>query len=202
MTARHWGESLMGRSVGPLLEMAGENGVSVAITTNGTLFTEQKCRMLVEKGVAHVCVSLDAGTPEGFARLRPGGVPFERVIEGIHRLARIRTELRSSTPDISAAMVYMDDSADELEPLLRLATQLPVSRVTLQVLYFSDFDPGAKDYRLSTKSVALLDKGRDLARELGVELVVDMPEQMDFDTGVRDAANDAFRSFPSADRMR
>jgi MoaA/NifB/PqqE/SkfB family radical SAM enzyme len=34
--------------------------------TNGTLLTEQKCRMLVDSGLVLLCISIDGATPETY----------------------------------------------------------------------------------------------------------------------------------------
>ena len=204
MTISGWGESLMGRSLEELLEMARQAKVSVSITTNGTLLTDRKCRALIEKRVGSVTVSMDAGTPEGYARLRPGGVPFEKVVEGINRLCALRGELVSPVPAVDIAMVYYDDSANELIPLLKLvAEKLPkITLVVLQVLYFSDFSPEAKAYRLSQKSIEILNEARELAKSLNIQLVIDNPGQMEFDLGQKPQGSEHHFSIPTLDEIR
>ncbi len=199
-----WGESLMGRSLEQLLDMSREAKVTVSITSNGTLLTEKKCRTLIEKGVGAVTVSIDAGTPEGYARLRPGGVPFERVIDGLNRLVEMREEMQSEIPHLGLAMVYYDDSAEELLPLLRvMADKLPkITSLVLQILYFSDFSAEAKSYRLSARSIQILEQARRLARKLKIQLSVDIPAQMDLDAGQMAQAFEKFVSIPSVEEIR
>lgn len=203
-TISGWGESLMGRSIDALLDLGAKAGIPSSITTNGTLLTESRCKMLIEKRVGTIAVSIDAGTPEGYQRLRPGGVPFDKVVEGVNRLMAMLKETDNPTPKVGLAMVFYDDSADELIPLLKMVrARMPrITLIVLQTLYFSDFDPATKDYRLSPKSIAILKEARELAAKLGLQLQVDLPDQMLLDCGERPARLNGFYSMPTVEEIR
>ena len=49
------------------------SGVPVTLTTNGTIMNERRTRRLLEAGVHMIDVSIDAFTPETYARIRVGG---------------------------------------------------------------------------------------------------------------------------------
>jgi MoaA/NifB/PqqE/SkfB family radical SAM enzyme len=70
------------------LEMAaflGSAGVALKVETNGRHLTPSNCGALADAGVCAVQVSLDAATPEAYAKVRPGG-DFCRVLAGIRLL--------------------------------------------------------------------------------------------------------------------
>jgi radical SAM protein with 4Fe4S-binding SPASM domain len=76
----------------------------VQINTNGFAFTEQKIRDLVEAGIDRVIFSLDATTPELYAKIRPGG-EFNRVVNNIKTFDKIRKELKQQKPFLRVQMV-------------------------------------------------------------------------------------------------
>jgi radical SAM protein with 4Fe4S-binding SPASM domain len=55
------------------------DAVRIAIVTNGQLLTEQRFGMLCESGLNYMGVSIDAFTPETYARIRPG-LHFSKVV--------------------------------------------------------------------------------------------------------------------------
>jgi len=178
-----WGESLMGRTLDDLIGLMREHGVCLSITTNASLLNEQRSRKLVEQQVGHITVSLDAGTAEGYARLRPGSPPLKRILDNIRGLAKIRDAAHSRTPGLGVAMLFHDESAGELKPLIQRLHHFPVHWLVVQVMHFSDFRPEARDYRLNKNSVRLLKEGQELARRLNVNLIIEFPDQMDHDLG-------------------
>ncbi|MGE3623287.1 MAG: radical SAM/SPASM domain-containing protein [Bdellovibrionales bacterium] len=63
-------------------------GVATALTTNGLLLTEERCRTIVDADVTSVDISLDAHTPETYAKIRVGG-DLTEAQEGVMRLLSI-----------------------------------------------------------------------------------------------------------------
>lgn len=68
------GEPLLHRHIYDMLEYAVRNsGVTVALTTNGTLLNQQRIERLLATGVDVVDISIDAFTSETYARIRVNG---------------------------------------------------------------------------------------------------------------------------------
>jgi MoaA/NifB/PqqE/SkfB family radical SAM enzyme len=85
------GEPMMHRDTGWILNTLGEAGVKIGITTNG-LYLKQHLDSL-SKYVDWVRVSMDAGTPETFGRLRPsktGKSLFNLAVENMRRYAAVK----------------------------------------------------------------------------------------------------------------
>lgn len=67
------GEPLIHRYIYEMLEYAVKNsGVAVTLTTNGTLLNEKRTDHLLATGVGVVDISIDAFTPETYAKIRTG----------------------------------------------------------------------------------------------------------------------------------
>lgn len=85
------GEPLLRSDIKDLIAYAGHKGLSVGLTTNGTLLTHNLLETLIDAGLRSVAVSLD-GLNEEYERIR--GVPgsFKRVEQAVYLLARMRME--------------------------------------------------------------------------------------------------------------
>lgn len=68
------GESLIHPNIYDMIDYAAkQSGVLVTLTTNGTVMTEKRIRRLLVSGVDVVDVSIDAYTPETYAKIRVNG---------------------------------------------------------------------------------------------------------------------------------
>lgn len=68
------GEPLIHPEIFGMLGLAvRESGVPVSLTTNGVLLVEKRRKLLLETGVSVVDISIDAHTPETYARIRVNG---------------------------------------------------------------------------------------------------------------------------------
>lgn len=82
------GEPLLRRHLERLVELLAQNeGLDLAITTNGALLAE-KAPALAEAGLRRVTVSLDSLEDETFRRLTDSTVPVDRILHGIEVAAR------------------------------------------------------------------------------------------------------------------
>ena len=80
------GEPLMYRDLFRVLAYCREKGVSVEVTTNGTMATRGNIARLKDAGLEYVQLSLDGGTKEVYEKVRLKS-NFERVIKHAHALA-------------------------------------------------------------------------------------------------------------------
>jgi uncharacterized Fe-S cluster-containing radical SAM superfamily protein len=91
------GEPLLDREVFAMLAHAVErSGTFVSLTTNGTLLTADCVARLIATGVHLVDVSLDALTPEAYARIRLRG-DFDETRAGVLRLIAAARAAGSAT---------------------------------------------------------------------------------------------------------
>jgi radical SAM protein with 4Fe4S-binding SPASM domain len=79
------GEPLMRRDLPELIHYAKDKGIrQVGITSNGTLLGERMRRELVEAGLDHLEVSIDAATPETYLSIRRAPL-FQKVVDNTLR---------------------------------------------------------------------------------------------------------------------
>jgi cyclic pyranopterin phosphate synthase len=82
------GEPLLRRDIERLVTMLGTTGVrDIALTTNGSLLTPEKARMLRDAGLRRVTVSLDSLDDATFRAMNDVDFPLARVLEAIDNAA-------------------------------------------------------------------------------------------------------------------
>ena len=170
------GEPLLNRDLPRFIAHLKQRGAHVLFNTNGVLLDERRGDALVAAGLDELRVSLDAVTPELYARLR-----------GIDKLPRIVKNLRAfierhggaQQPRVSLWLVGMHENLHQLPDFVRLGAQLGVSEVYLQrLVYFGNGERIADDTTmvaeqslyasLEERQAALIVECELLADQLGV----------------------------------
>jgi radical SAM protein with 4Fe4S-binding SPASM domain len=73
-------------------------GLSVNITTNGSLLRQDKAQALIEAGIDELAISVDAVSPDLYERVRGGGNnSLGRIIDNIYGTVKIRNSLGAQT---------------------------------------------------------------------------------------------------------
>ena len=73
-----------------------QSGVFVTLTTNGTILNEKRTIKLLEAGVHMIDISIDANSPETYAKIRVGG-DLEVTNANVLKLINLVNETRSAT---------------------------------------------------------------------------------------------------------
>jgi radical SAM protein with 4Fe4S-binding SPASM domain len=110
----HLGESLFHARVGELVEHGRSRGAAMGLSTNANFLDERKGRALLESGLDFLVVSLDAASPEAYARLRVGG-DFQRTVENVRAFLALKRSMRART-DVAVQLILLPGNADELRP--------------------------------------------------------------------------------------
>jgi len=128
------GEPALHPNLPEIVSYAKKAGIKeVQINTNGFAFQEQKIRDLIKAGIDRVIFSIDATTPELYAKIRVGG-DFNRVVENIRTFDRIRKELKQQKPFIRVQMVRTELNKHQVADFQKMwqgiADDIRVSDVT------------------------------------------------------------------------
>lgn len=108
------GEPLLRKDLAELIRYAKKKGVhTVSITTNGTILNQRVRAQLIESGLDHVEVSIDAATAETYEKIRRSPL-FAKVVE--NTIGYI-DEVKRHDPDrrVSVSFVLQTDNRHELE---------------------------------------------------------------------------------------
>lgn len=128
------GEPLLYSKLGRILERHRELGCrNLAMTTNANLIDDERARMIVEGGVAHLFVSVDAVTPELYAKMRVLG-DIEKVRGALEAIIRWKARLRSPVPTMTLASTFLERNLREMPRLLDFALEYGFETFSIQVM--------------------------------------------------------------------
>jgi MoaA/NifB/PqqE/SkfB family radical SAM enzyme len=87
--------------------------LEVSMITNGSMFTQENIKQILDHGIARIFVSLESAKDEDFQRIRGG--KLDRVRRGIRQLIAARNERSMQTPLIGLSVTVLRSTAGELE---------------------------------------------------------------------------------------
>lgn len=186
------GEPLLRRA---FLEHAAETfargGVLAQLTTNGTLFDERLCALLVDKGWDDVALSVDAADPQVHDRLRGASGAFEQTMQAARTFQSLKRGARASLPLVSMHCVLT--SANYLQPgkMLELAAGFEMSHVLFDSMGMGA--PACEGLKMSPAQLdefdSHIDEWDERARKLGVH--TNLPSFRKKGSAARQQAEDA-----------
>lgn len=98
-------EPLLVKDLADRIAFAKAHGfMDIIMTTNGTLFTEEKIRAVIDAGVTRILFSIDAATEEVYNKVREGG-DYEKVVWALKQALAYRESLGSPLPIIRVSFV-------------------------------------------------------------------------------------------------
>lgn len=114
------GEPTLHKRLPDMVKYAKEKGIlDVLINTNAVLLDEKLAAELIESGLDKLLFSFDSPFKEDYERIRVGA-DFEKVLENIKNVKRIRNELGIDTPLTRASMVIMKENAGQFNDFVEL----------------------------------------------------------------------------------
>jgi len=127
-----FGEPLLHPRFQEILETVGRHGKFLELSTNGQAFTERTVRALVGKPV-YLYVSLDAATPETYAKIRNDR--WEGIIPNLELLSRERKKA-GHFPKLFMVFMPMRVNRQDLEPYFQLCRRLEADALVLRPLLY------------------------------------------------------------------
>jgi len=124
------GEPFMMRNVDELLDAFGRRGKVLELTTNGQILTDTNIEKLLGRSV-RLYISLDAATPETYARLRND--TFPRLLDNVRRLVKAKGG-RGRMPHVYLVFMPMKANVHEVDAFVRLVADLGADRLVLRPL--------------------------------------------------------------------
>lgn len=177
------GEPFMMKNLDELLDAFGEQGKTLEMATNGQVLTDRNIEKLLGRRI-HLYVSLDAATPETYAKLRND--KFDRILANLRRLIAAKGG-RDRMPMVHMVFMPMRVNVHELDAFVELCADLGVDRMVLRPLNYNeatqlDWERGGHHFKYADELlpwdelVRVSGRAAELCRRHGVEL----SDQMDF----------------------
>jgi len=138
------GEPLLSPAFWRFLETPGfPEGAHISVNTNLTVLTDDQIGTILGSCLSMIQVSLDAATPETYAKIR--GYDFGKVIHNIKRLISRRHAEGREKPAIFLNMTMMRENIEELEAFVELGHSLGVQGIVVWHMN------AGEDYQITTK---------------------------------------------------
>jgi MoaA/NifB/PqqE/SkfB family radical SAM enzyme len=128
------GEVLMNKDFFKIVSYLKKNNKFVGFTSNFVLLNKTAARKLVKLGVDEVVVSVDSADKKTYEGIRVGA-KFERVVENIKGLSKIKAELGSNFPEIQIRTVTMKKNIDSIKEMVDLSAKLGVKVLHVTTIY-------------------------------------------------------------------
>ena len=118
------GEPLLRKDIWQLADHAAYRGIKTALSTNGTLITEETAHKIRNCRIEYAGISLDGSKPETHDRFRQSPGAFQRVVSAF-------AHCRSAAVRCGVRVTLTKQNFNELESLVDLALELGASRFCL-----------------------------------------------------------------------
>jgi MoaA/NifB/PqqE/SkfB family radical SAM enzyme len=171
------GEPLLNKELPRFVAHLKERGSQVLFNSNAILLDQKRGDALVEAGLDELRVSMDAVTPELYARLR-GADQLPKVIRNLK--AFVARHGGRSKPKVSLWWVAMQANLPQMPDFVRLAAEIGIGEIYLQrLVYFGggeEIGEGATmteeqsiQSNLEQEQARLVSECESLAADLGVD---------------------------------
>jgi radical SAM protein with 4Fe4S-binding SPASM domain len=127
------GEPMLHPRFFDMVEYAVTRRVRVTTNSNLTVLSPRRAERCVSSGLGIVHVSIDAASPDAYARIRVGS-RLERVERNFGFLREAREQTGADHPTLKVVMVVMRQNLAELPKLVRMAARWGCSAVSVQHL--------------------------------------------------------------------
>lgn len=107
------GEPTINKNIVEMVRLGKKAGIiEVQFNSNGTLLNDKLSNDLIDAGLDRIKFSIDGATPEVYEKIR--GTSYDRVVENVLNLLKIRDEKGKDRPIVYVQMVSMKDNSDEI----------------------------------------------------------------------------------------
>lgn len=125
------GEPLMHRDIADLVPYAKQQGLDVAITTNGVLFDRKKLEAILPS-LSWVRFSVDAGMPSTHKMIHRGGQSdFEKILTNLRDAVAIKRKENLSVV-IGVQFLLIPENIDDLDPFVTTFRDIGVDNVQIK----------------------------------------------------------------------
>ncbi len=138
------------------------------------MLDEAIARELVRIGVNKIWVSLESASRESYNRIRVGS-DFDRVVDNIRTLMRVKRELKSPIPELWFHFIINRDNADEMEAYVDLVADLAREEggLSAPMIYWTNLLPFEEiEHLVERPDADRMKKIERMCRERGIFTVV------------------------------
>ncbi|MCP4631933.1 MAG: radical SAM protein [candidate division Zixibacteria bacterium] len=128
------GEPFLNKDFWGMIEHSHQKKVYTITSTNGHYIrNDEEAINIINSGLDEIRISLDGLTPEVYEKYRIGG-DFNRVVDGVRRLARAKRGLNCFTPIIELQILLTSDTESQIDDARDFGKKLGVDIVSAKTI--------------------------------------------------------------------
>lgn len=156
----------------PVIEEIKKIGLYGVLTTNGTLWTEDKIKNLVEIGWDRIHFSIDAYDAVAHDSLRGVKGSFDRTIDSIKLLNKWKDGLESDSPMLNMNIMICSKNFHKLPEMVEMANKLKTDYIFVEPLMI--FSESGKKLKIKYSDVKeklpmYINQAKQLAEKYGID---------------------------------
>lgn len=170
------GDPLLYPKILEAIESCKRNGIEVCLITGGVYLSEEKTRAIFDLGLDHLDISLQAASSQVYSKIHPSQkeTTFERIIEQLLLLARLKKEAQSKKPHVRIIHVVCNLNYQETVKIVELTNKINAQSIGFKRI---DVIPETQSLLLNAEQLEefkiLLQEAEDKAASLGVKTEID-----------------------------
>jgi len=92
--------------------------IDIMLNNNGSALTKKRAAQILDSGITRLRFSLDAFTPETYAKVRVGSIPLKRVIKNIETLLELKEKGNYKLPLVGVSFCKMQHNEHEVDDFI------------------------------------------------------------------------------------
>jgi radical SAM protein with 4Fe4S-binding SPASM domain len=127
-----YGEPLINKEIFRMIAYAKEHGVRItSMSTNLTLLTREKAKLLIEAGLDKITLSFDGTDKETFEKVRLGA-NFEKCLDHLTGFLEVKQEMKAKNPFTVLQVIQMRETEPGLKEFVEKYSKLPVDLLKIK----------------------------------------------------------------------
>lgn len=141
LTLYFQGEPYMNIHFFNMVRLAKQRRMFVATSSNGHFLDKENAKNTIDSGLDKIIISLDGSNAETYLSYRQGG-DFEKVIEGIKTLARLKKEQKTNSPLLLIQFLVFRKNEHQIKDFTKLCRKLGADAVVFKTAQHYDYENG------------------------------------------------------------
>ncbi len=92
--------------------------IDIMLNNNGSAFTKRRAEQILDSGLTRLRFSLDAATPETYAKVRVGSINLNKVIKNIEYFLELKEKKNYKLPIVGVSFCKMSHNEHEMEDFI------------------------------------------------------------------------------------
>ncbi|MFH1452231.1 MAG: radical SAM protein [archaeon] len=116
----HFGDPLLHPRLDQILEICNKYGINASFSTNPSSLTDSKIKIIFDKKLNNLHISLDGATKSTYEKIRRGRADYNLSIENINKFLEEKNKRKLTKPYTTIAIIRMKETRDEIDSFIKI----------------------------------------------------------------------------------